>query len=147
MQFLVQSIRNPECGELFVIFCYMTRKHELRLLLGLKNRYVPVIKMQKLDALENIKWWLTLVWSLNGNQSGPCIDITAILRTSLKRTTVLFILNLWCNYDPCSDASKVIICAYCHPWACRRTHVSYVWHWVVCVGVMFELNFVSRVLV
>jgi len=47
MQFLVQSIRNPECGELLVIFRYMTRKHELRLLLGLKNRYVPVIKMQK----------------------------------------------------------------------------------------------------
>jgi len=43
MHFFVQAIRNPECGKLFVIFRYMTRKHELRLLLGLKNRYVPVI--------------------------------------------------------------------------------------------------------
>jgi len=72
----------------------MTRKHELRLLLGLKNRYVPVIKMQKLDALENIKKWLTLVWSHNSNQSEPCIEITVILKTKLKRTTFLFIFNL-----------------------------------------------------
>jgi hypothetical protein len=95
MQFLVQSIRNPQRGELFVIFRYMTRKHELRLLVGLKNRYVPVIKTQKLDALENIKGRLTLVWSLNSNQSEPCIDITAILTTNLKHTTVHFTWNLY----------------------------------------------------
>jgi hypothetical protein len=73
MQFLVQSICNPKCGELYVIFRYMTRKHEIRLLLGLKNRYVLVIKMQKLDALMNIERWLTLVWSLNGNQMGHAL--------------------------------------------------------------------------